>query len=75
MGYEKMQEKEQWSHEQVPRFPSVTGHNQSEVENIELYDPKVLHKCYDQHLELHSNLAGKGEKLFDATLDGLMKGM
>ena len=70
-----MQEKEEWSCEQVSRFPYVEIHNQSEVENIDLDDPKGFIKHYDQNLELHSNISRKGEKFFDPTLDGLMKGM
>lgn len=75
LNYEQMAEKEQWSREQVSRFPSVAGLGKSEVENIDLYDPKGLHKCYDQHLELLGSIEGKGEKLLDPTPEGLMKGL
>lgn len=75
LNYEQMAEKEQWSREQVSRFPSVAGHDKSEVENIDMYDPKDPHKCNDQHLELHGSIEGTGEKLLDPTLEGLMKGL
>ena len=70
-----MAEKEQRSREHVSRFPSVAGHDNSEVENTDMYDPKDPHKCYDQHLELHGSIEGKGEKLLDPTLEGMMKGL
>lgn len=75
LNYEQMAEKEQRSREHVSRFPSVAGHDNSEVENTVMYDPKDPHKCYDQHLELHGSIEGKGEKLLDPTLEGLMKGL
>lgn len=75
LNYEQMGEREQWSREQVSRFPSVAGHGKSEVENIDLDDPKDLHKCSDQHLELHGSIAEKGEKLLDSTPKRLMKGL
>ena len=70
-----MAEKEQRYHEHVSIFPFVEVHDKLEVEYTDMYDPKDLHKFYDQHLEIHGSIEGKGEKLLDPTLEGMMKGL
>ncbi|KAH9324413.1 hypothetical protein KI387_004591, partial [Taxus chinensis] len=74
LNMEQTADKEQESREQLSRFPFLTCHSKSEVDDINLRDQEKLHKMSDRHLELHGSVTEKVEKLLDPTLGGLMKG-